>query len=82
MSGMPAKNRTISFSPLTRKAQKADMCGALTRCLLWANSGTFPFSGVNTTLNSHQRGKTTSRAALHCEEITRLAVLRHPRILP
>jgi hypothetical protein len=33
-------------------------------------------------LVAHRREKAALRAAWHCGETTRLAVLRHPRILP
>ena len=40
-----------------------------------------PSVGVNRTNFFHRRRKAVSRAALHCEETTRVAVLRHPRML-
>ena len=65
MSALPPKATSIAAIGMPALCQKR----------------TYPFSGVNTTLNSHQRWKTTSRAAWHCGETTRWAVLRHPRIL-
>ena len=61
---------------------KADMCSALGDVRFGPIADIATFDVRSCTRLDHCRRKAASKAALHREETERLAVVRHPRILP
>src|SRR5262249_26775465 len=74
--------RTISVTVMSALPPKAAMCVATRDVRFGPIADIATFDVRSCTRLDHSRRKAASKAALHREETERLAVVRHPRILP